>query len=61
MHNKDGQLGFRGGSALLGGELGEVLVNVLLQLRDGVAESRARVVDLVLNERGKRVAVEGMA
>lgn len=48
VHDEDGELGGRSGSALLGGKGRQVLVNVLLELCDGVAQSGPRIVDLVL-------------
>jgi hypothetical protein len=48
VHDEDSELGRRGRGALLGGEGGEVLVDILLQLSDGIAEGGPRVVDLIL-------------
>ena len=51
--DKDGQLGLGEVGLLVLRELVKLRLDVLLQLGDGVAKSRARVVDLVLhNGRG---------
>lgn len=46
--DKDGELGFGEVGLLVLGELVKLSLDVLLELSDGVAEGRARVVDLVL-------------